>query len=253
MSLPLSPLVSNPSNSPPHASFLPLPLLPLLRTCRAGTRHRLAGVLSASCGLPCASFAIGNTKMNEECGKRGTSFASLKDYAPNAVEAEGNTISVLFVCLGNICRSPTAEAVFAHIVEKRGLTSKFKIDSAGTYGYHEGEPADSRMREAARKRGIALTSISRPIRPSDFDDFDLILAMDRKNLNDIRSAYHAWSKKTKLPQNGLEKVSLMCGYCTQSSYEEVPDPYYGGPEGFDKVLDLLEDACEGLLTSILAE
>lgn len=161
--------------------------------------------------------------------------------------------SVLFVCLGNICRSPAAEGVFTDLVKKRGLDSKFKIDSAGTINYHEGDEADSRMRAAAKRRGIGITSISRPIRPSDFKDFDLILAMDEKNKADILGALERWIHREPLPADVAEKVRLMCSYCKKHDETEVPDPYYGGAQGFEKVLDLLEDACDSLLESIVAE
>lgn len=172
---------------------------------------------------------------------------------PTGAEAESKPFSVLFVCLGNICRSPSAEGVFTDLVKKRGLDSKFKIDSAGTIGYHEGNQADPRMRAASKRRGIEITSISRPIRPSDFRDFDLILAMDRQNREDILEAFNKWKIKETLPADAHKKVKLMCSYCKEHDETEVPDPYYGGPQGFEKVLDLLEDACESLLDSILAE
>lgn len=161
--------------------------------------------------------------------------------------------SVLFVCLGNICRSPAAEGVFTDLVKKRDLSSKFIIDSAGTINYHEGGPADSRMRAASKRRGVEITSISRPIRPSDFKEFDLILAMDKQNKEDILAAFERWSFKETLPADAGKKVKLMCSYCKKHDETEVPDPYYGGPQGFEKVLDMLEDACESLLESILAE
>ncbi|THU62792.1 hypothetical protein C4D60_Mb01t08870 [Musa balbisiana] len=159
----------------------------------------------------------------------------------------------LFRPLRNICRSPAAEAVFTDLVRKRGAESKFKIDSAGTIGYHEGDPADSRMRSAAKRRGIEVTSISRPLRPSDFREFDLILAMDMQNREDIMSAYERWRFKEPLPEDAPKKIKLMCSYCKKHNEAEVPDPYYGGPQGFEKVLDLLEDACGSLLDSIMAE
>ncbi|KAJ4724763.1 Protein-tyrosine phosphatase, low molecular weight [Melia azedarach] len=169
--------------------------------------------------------------------------------------AENNTkpLSVLFVCLGNICRSPAAEGVFRDIVKKRGLDSHFKIDSAGTIGYHEGNLADPRMRAASKTRGIDITSISRPIRPSDFKDFDLVLAMDEQNREDILGAFNRWKFRETLPADAHKKVRLMCSYCKKHDETEVPDPYYGGAQGFEKVLDLLEDACESLLDSIVAE
>ncbi|CAL9114564.1 unnamed protein product [Musa textilis] len=174
-------------------------------------------------------------------------------FSAVASMAETKPFSVLFVCLGNICRSPAAEAVFTDLVRKRGAESGFNIDSAGTIGYHEGDPADSRMRSAAKRRGIEVTSISRPLRPSDFREFDLILAMDMQNREDIMSAYERWRFKEPLPEDAPKKVKLMCSYCKKHSEAEVPDPYYGGPQGFEKVLDLLEDACGSLLDSIVAE
>ncbi|CAN4119478.1 unnamed protein product [Withania somnifera] len=147
--------------------------------------------------------------------------------------------SVLFVCLGNICRSPAAEGVFTDLVKKRGLDSKFKIDSAGTINYHEAWNCDN--------------FYSRPIRPSDFKDFDLILAMDEKNKADILRALERWIHREPLPADAAEKVRLMCSYCKTHDETEVPDPYYGGAQGFEKVLDLLEDACDSLLESIVAE
>lgn len=170
----------------------------------------------------------------------------------SAAATEAKPFAVLFVCLGNICRSPAAEAVFRNLVSKRGLDSKFHIDSAGTIGYHEGNKADSRMTSASKKRGIEVTSISRPIKPSDFRDFDLILAMDKQNYEDILSSFERWQHKEPLPDSGPKKVKLMCSYCKRHTESEVPDPYYGGSKGFEKVLDLLEDACESLLDDILA-
>ncbi|KAJ1692342.1 hypothetical protein LUZ63_009040 [Rhynchospora breviuscula] len=178
-------------------------------------------------------------------------FSSMATASPSPSTEESKPFSVLFVCLGNICRSPAAEAVFRNLVEKRGLASKFRIDSAGTIGYHEGDKADPRMRAASKNRGIEVTSISRPIKPSDFRDFDLILAMDLQNREDIMNAYEKWRFKEPLPPDAPNKVKLMCSYCKTHSEREVPDPYYGGAKGFEKVLDLLEDACESLLDSIV--
>ncbi|CAO2164891.1 unnamed protein product [Urochloa humidicola] len=180
-----------------------------------------------------------------------TAAEGMAEEASTAAEAK--PFAVLFVCLGNICRSPAAEAVFRNLVSKRGLDSKFLIDSAGTIGYHEGNKADSRMRSASKKRGIEVTSISRPIKPSDFRDFDRILAMDRQNYEDILNSFERWRHKELLPDNAPNKVKLMCSYCKRHTESEVPDPYYGGPQGFEKVLDLLEDACESLLDSIVAD
>ncbi|KAH6793613.1 protein-tyrosine phosphatase [Perilla frutescens var. hirtella] len=161
-------------------------------------------------------------------------------------------VSVLFVCLGNICRSPAAEGVFRHLVKKRGLDSNFYIDSAGTINYHEGDEADPRMRAASKKRGIEITSLSRPMKPSDFRDFDLILAMDEQNREDILGAFERWRHRETFPEGAHNKVRLMCSFCKRHHETQVPDPYYGGPQGFEKVLDLLEDACESLLENIVA-
>lgn len=167
--------------------------------------------------------------------------------------SETKPFSVLFVCFGNICRSPAAEAVFRDVVKKRGVDSKFNIDSAGTIDYHEGNLADPRMRAASKRRGIEITSISRPIRPSDFRDFDIILAMDKQNREDMLEAFNRWKLRETLPADAHKKVKLMCSYCKNHGDTEVPDPYYGGPQGFEKVLDLLEDACQSLLETILAD
>ncbi|XP_078447461.1 uncharacterized protein LOC144716237 [Wolffia australiana] len=178
--------------------------------------------------------------------------AASDDAAPADLSGQQRQFSLLFVCLGNICRSPAAEGVFKSLVREKGLDAHFKIDSAGTIGYHEGDPADPRMKMASTKRGIELTSISRPIRPSDFREFDLIVAMDMQNRDDILAKYERWSFKETFPANAHKKVKLMCSYCTRHKETEVPDPYYGGPQGFEKVLDLLQDACESLLDSIIA-
>ncbi|KAI5666620.1 hypothetical protein M9H77_16473 [Catharanthus roseus] len=161
--------------------------------------------------------------------------------APSAADTDPTTkpFSVLFICLGNICRSPAAEGVFRDLVKKRGLDSKFNIDSAGTINYHEGDQADARMRAASKRRGIEITSISRPIKPSDFRDFDLILAMDKQNREDILEAFERWRHREPLPADGDKKVKLMCSYCKKHNETEVPDPYYGGQQGFEKILFII--------------
>ncbi|KAG2447974.1 hypothetical protein HYH02_007003 [Chlamydomonas schloesseri] len=188
----------------------------------------------------------------------------------SASQPQQKNIGVLFVCLGNICRSPTAEAVFKAVVQRAGLADAFDIDSCGTGGgnpdwfteggwsYHEGDPADSRMTLTARKRGVLLTSRSRPLAPLDFSRFDYIVGMDAKNIRAIRTAADYWRVRPmgadKVPEAYGQRLSLMTSYCTKFKGEpEVPDPYYGGPAGFERVLDLLDDACEGLLTQIRQE
>ncbi len=147
---------------------------------------------------------------------------------------------ILFVCLGNICRSPSAEAIFKSMVENRGLTSQFFIDSAGIQAYHVGEGADKRMKSHAIKRGYNLTSISRKFNPkADFDNFDLIIGMDDENIQDL--------KNKARNANDHQKIFKMTDFRKVWNYDEIPDPYYGGEEGFELVLDLLEDSCVGLL------
>lgn len=152
---------------------------------------------------------------------------------------EEKEYKILFVCLGNICRSPSAEAVMKKLVKDAGLERRILIDSAGIHGYHEGERADDRMRAHAVRRGYQLDSISRPVRTSDFFDFDLIIGMDNRNIDDL---------KQKAPDlKSVEKIHRMMDYSRNKLYDYVPDPYYSGAEGFELVLDLLEDACAGLL------
>ena len=152
------------------------------------------------------------------------------------------TYKLLFVCLGNICRSPSAENIMNHLIQEAGLTDKISCDSAGTSGYHIGASPDRRMNAAANKKGLALQGKSRKLNPSDLQQFDLILAMDRENYQDI----------LYLDREGKyeDKVRLMCDFATQKQDKEVPDPYYGGQDGFDYVIELLFDACAGLLEYI---
>ena len=155
------------------------------------------------------------------------------------------TQKLLFVCLGNICRSPAAEGVFLHLLEARGLSNQFLVDSAGTGGWHVGNPADRRMRTAAERRGIHLPSRARQIELADFGNFDRILTMDDDNLQAVRSLAGELGARSD-----LALVEPMTSHCRRFSDKEVPDPYYGGEQGFEHVLDLLEDACSGLLETL---
>jgi protein-tyrosine phosphatase len=149
---------------------------------------------------------------------------------------------VLFVCLGNICRSPAAEGVFLHLIAQQGLEHAFEVDSAGTGGWHVGKPADARMRAAATRRGIELLSRARQIEAADLWTFDHVLTMDHQNLE----AVHALTRGIS-PTASIEPLTR---HCRRHKAQLVPDPYYGGPEGFDHVLDLLDDACTGLLETL---
>lgn len=147
---------------------------------------------------------------------------------------------VLFVCLGNICRSPAAEGIFKRLITENQLQDKLECDSAGTSSYHSGESADARMINHASRRGYSLTSISRPFFPdTDFDKFDLIVAMDNKNYSDLLSVADNEEQESK--------VVKMVDYCKIHKISGVPDPYSGGPDGFEHVIDILEDACNELI------
>ncbi|CAO2190308.1 unnamed protein product [Urochloa humidicola] len=174
------------------------PLVPLAATRRLGHGCRAAPLAASphQARNPRLRFAAAATAAEGMAEESSTA-------------AEAKPFAVLFVCLGNICRSPAAEAVFRNLVSKRGLDSKFLIDSAGTIGYHEGNKADSRMRSASKKQGIEVTSISRPVKPSDFRDFDLILAMDRQNYEDILNSFERWRHKEPLPDSAPNK-DLSC-------------------------------------------
>jgi protein-tyrosine phosphatase len=146
---------------------------------------------------------------------------------------------ILFVCMGNICRSPTAEGVTRTLAERGGLAAGFEFDSAGTHGYHIGKAPDARATKAAAARGYDLSSLkARRVDSADFARFDRILAMDRDNLELLRQA---------CPREHHGKLGLFLEFASRNDEDEVPDPYYGGPEGFERVLDLIEDAAQGLL------
>jgi protein-tyrosine phosphatase len=156
---------------------------------------------------------------------------------------------VLFVCMGNICRSPTAEGVMRHILAAEGLEARVEVDSAGTGNWHVGERADARAREAAARRGIELTSVARQVQSRDFDDFDLILAADELNRRELLKISGDHPAHTA-------KIRLLREFDPDAQQErdlELPDPYYGGPEGFEEVLDMVDAACRGLLRELEAD
>lgn len=151
-------------------------------------------------------------------------------------------VRVLFVCMGNICRSPTAQGVFERLVEDHGLADIIVVDSAGTHAYHVGERPDARASAAALKRGIDLsTQQARRISPDDFDSFDYVLAMDRDNYDILAAG---------CPSGMESRLRLFLDFAPDLEIREVPDPYYGGVSGFERVLDMIEQASEGLLAEI---
>lgn len=154
-------------------------------------------------------------------------------------------IKIIFICLGNICRSPAAEGVMKRLVEERGLAQRFEIDSAGTYSGHQGQLPDPRMRRHASRRGYDLTHRSRPITSSDLDHFDIIVAMDESNRRNIKRMCSTLDQEKKIVMMGDYIVKL------RAHYDYVPDPYYEGAEGFELALDLLEDACGHLIDDII--
>jgi protein-tyrosine phosphatase len=163
---------------------------------------------------------------------------------PLVAKAPARPVRLLFVCLGNICRSPTAEGVMRSLIERAGLTESVELDSAGTGGWHVGSPPDARASEAARARGIPLEGSARQVSPDDFFDFDLMIAMDRANLRELRELAPGAAERAK--------VRLLREFDPASGGEEleVPDPYYGSAGGFDEVLDIVQAACEGLLAQL---
>ncbi len=151
-------------------------------------------------------------------------------------------IRVLFVCLGNICRSPTTEGVFRDLVRREGLSDRIGTDSCGTSDWHIGDPPDERSCSEARRRGVSLDDLrARQLRASDFDEFHYVLGMDRKNHADLIAA---------CPPGRTERVRLLLDFAPDQPLREVPDPYYGGGDGFVRVFDMIEDASRGLLDDI---
>lgn len=152
-------------------------------------------------------------------------------------------IKVLFVCMGNICRSPTAEGVFNRVIQDMGALNRFLVDSAGTHAYHVGEPSDPRSQQTARSRGVDLSKIrARKVAPLDFEHFDHILAMDSQNYQNLLNI---------CPTKYQHKVELFLDYAPEQSERDVPDPYYGGKNGFEHVFDLVEDASKGFYNSVI--
>jgi protein-tyrosine phosphatase len=150
---------------------------------------------------------------------------------------------ILFVCMGNICRSPTAEGVFRHVLAAQAPELQIEIDSAGTHDYHVGAPPDGRSIAAAKRRGIDLSELrARMVALDDFANYDLILAMDDENLGEL---------KRRAPAIHHERIRLMMEFAPQATSRAVPDPYYGGAQGFEQVLDLLEEAASGLVQELL--
>jgi protein-tyrosine phosphatase len=151
-------------------------------------------------------------------------------------------VKVLFVCMGNICRSPTAEAVFSHYVEKEGMVEHIHIDSAGTHDYHIGDAPDARTQRAAMQRGYDMSQLrGRQVEAGDFACFDYVLAMDDANLAIL---------KRLRPRDAQTHLGLFLEFAVRHDEREVPDPYYGGADGFERVLDMVEDAANGLLHHI---
>jgi protein-tyrosine phosphatase len=145
---------------------------------------------------------------------------------------------ILFVCSGNICRSPLAAAVFTHLAKAQGLERSFQVDSAGTHGWHEGEPADPRARRVAGRHGIPVDSVARPVKTADFESFDLILAMDRGHLQQLRS---------RCPTAYRDKIRLMRSFDAPGGEQDVPDPYYDDMDAFEEVFAILRRCCLNLL------
>ena len=152
---------------------------------------------------------------------------------------------ILFVCMGNICRSPTAEGVMRRLIEDAGLAGRVEVESAGTGAWHAGEPPDARATVAARRRGVTLEGAARQVRASDFRRFDLLIALDRSNLRELLALAP--------DEEAAEKVRLLREFDPAAAGDlDVPDPYYGGDRGFETVLDMVEAACRGLLDDLRA-
>lgn len=156
--------------------------------------------------------------------------------------SEERKYKILFVCLGNICRSSTAESIMRSLLQKEGMDERVEVDSAGILSYHQGELPDARMRMHASRRGYTLVHRSRPVRTEDFYDFDMIIGMDDRNIEDLHELAPSPEEE--------KKIYRMRDFLLKRVVDYVPDPYYGGASGFENVLDILEDACAGLLEKL---
>ena len=231
-------------------------------------RPELARIPSGNYLNPPCLKSASNNRFYKIISLRSMSSSTSTSDSSSSTHPNMNTagkLSVMFICLGNICRSPTAEAVFKGIVENESLQEKFdKIESCGTgggnpswyqeggWGYHDGENADERMAMTARKRGINLTSKSISLTKSDVESYDYLIVMEEKNKRAVLEAAAYWG----IEPIARDKVKLICDYSSptfKQKYDKVPDPYYGGTEGFETVLDLLDDACKGLLKAMVKE
>jgi protein-tyrosine phosphatase len=162
-----------------------------------------------------------------------------QNAAAEQPQKDAAAVRLLFICTGNICRSPTAEGVFRARAALAGLEHRFRADSAGTHGYHVGEAPDPRSCAAALRRGVDLSSLrGRKLTVQDFDRFDLVLAMDRGHLRALQAL---------APPGKADRAHLFLRFAPRLGLQDVPDPYYGGPDGFERVLDMIEAACDGLL------
>jgi len=185
-------------------------------------------------------------KLAASTGADGLRSINILTQSPMAATSPAPALtSVLFVCLGNICRSPLAEGVFRHLVEEAGLSDQFEIDSAGTGSWHVGERPDARSILVAEQHGVGLDSRGRQVRSADFADFDYIIAMDRDNLHTL--------ERMRDGEGSHALIQLLRSYEDKPDSDEVPDPYYGGASGFENVYKMVRRSCKGLLHRLRAE